>query len=301
MESLKGLFSALLTPVRPNGRIDFEQLSRLMEFVLDAGVDGICIGGATSEFPHFDVAERRELISFAAQQLRGRGKLIIAIGSSSYFQSLELGRHAADAGSDALMLPMPHFFHYDQADLVWFCRRIARELAFPVLIYHLPQFTQHLSLEAVIELINSEEVIVGIKDSSGDPESQRLLSSAQSETPFRLFVGNDSLVLDGLRAGWDGVISGISSCCPELLVSLYASVRRGDLEAAEAYNRSLQELIQRVSQLPFPWGLKSALEARGIQAGPRSLPQSEPRKQQDRDLKEWFSKWLVRQSLNTLS
>src|SRR5690606_9670880 len=259
MESLNGLFSALLTPVRPDGEIDFEQLSRLIDFVLSSGVDGICIGGATSEYPHFDIAQRRELISFAAEQLRGRGRLIVAIGSSSYFQSLKLGRQAADVGSDALMLPMPHFFHYDQADLMWFCRRIARELAFPVLIYHLPQFTQQLSLEAIIELINSEEFIVGIKDSSGDPVCQRLLSSTRSKTSFRLFVGNDSLVVDGLRAGWDGVISGISSCCPELLVSLYASIRRGDLEAAEAYHRSIQELIQRVSQLPFPWGLKSIL------------------------------------------
>lgn len=301
MTRVNGLFSALLTPIRRDGKIDFHQVSKLIELVLEAGVDGICIGGATSEFPQFDISERKELVSFAANQLNGRAQLIVAIGSSSYFQSLDLGRHAAEAGSDALMLPMPHFFTHDQSDLVYFSRQLARELNFPLLIYHLPQFTQQLTLEAILELINFEDNIVGIKDSSGHPESQKLLSKARSETPFSLFIGNDSLVLDGLRADWDGAISGISSCCPELLVSLYSSVRRGDLSAAEEYNRLLLELITQVSKLPFPWGLKSALEVRGIHAGPRSLPQSELRQQQDRDLKEWFSEWLVQQSIASLS
>lgn len=296
MKSFDGLFSALLTPVRHDGKIDFDQVSQLINLVLGAGINGICIGGATSEFPHFDVSQRKELVSFAAQKLNGRGNLITAIGASSYFQALELGRHAGEAGSDALMLPMPYFFPHEQDDLICYCRQLARELNFPVLIYHLPQFTQELALEATLELIASEKNIVGIKDSSGNPDNQEFLSRARSGRDFSLLVGNDSLVLGSLRSGWDGVISGVSSCCPELLVALFRSVRSGNLTAAEEYNVLLQELITRVSQLPFPWGLKSVLEARGIRSGPRSLPQSDQRQSQDKELKEWVTRWFERMS-----
>ncbi len=289
---ISGVWIAPATPLTENGEIHLDRLHELIEYLLSAGVDGICVGGGTAEYPRFDVLEREELIRRTVGVIDGRARVVASVGMASFDRVLRLGRCAADLGVEALLLPPPHFFVYQQDDLEHFYRQATRRLPLSCLLYNLPFFTTPLESETASRLLATEEGIVGIKDSSGDPAALRELRSLETDRDLSLIMGNDELLFDSLKAGWDGAISGLGNLCPELLVLLYRSFRGGDLPLAEYCQREIDELIEWVVTMPVPWTIRSGLEVRGIPCGPFAVPPSAARVAALRKFQEWFEHWL---------
>lgn len=294
---MRGLFAAVVTPVGRDGCADEATFERVLELLLAAGVDGVCLGGATSEYPHVETATRIALIRRASARLPADRALLVGIGAPTLRQTLELGRVALEAGSRAVLLPMPMFFRYEQDDLRAYCAHVARTLAAPCLLYDLPDFTNPLAPDTTLTLLREEPFITGLKDSSGCADRLETFASARGDQPWTLVVGDDRLLLDGLQAGWNGGISGVAGCCPELLVALYRSAGGGASEQAARYQRLLNDLIERIAPFPAPWGIRIGLAARGIDTGPLPLPLTERRREQVAAFERWFPSWLNQQSL----
>jgi 4-hydroxy-tetrahydrodipicolinate synthase len=218
--------------------------------------------------------------------------LLVGVGSSSMRGTIALGEAAAAAGSRAVLLPMPMFFRYQQEDLRAFAAHIVSTLKAPCLLYDLPDFTNGLSPATVLALLRDQEFIVGIKDSSGREENLAAFAGARRANDWTLLVGDDRLLHAGLRAGWDGGISGVAGCCPELLVSLVRSFRGGRAAETARLQSKLDELIARLSVFPTPWGIRIALDARGLPTGPLPLPLAPLRRQQIDDFQVWFREWI---------
>ena len=117
----------------------------------------------------------------------------------------------------------------------------------------LPDFTNGLAPETALTLLRDEEFIVGIKDSSGREENVTTFAQARRDRDWTLLVGDDRLLSAGLLAGWDGGISGVAGCCPELLVAIVRSVRDQRPEETARLQAGLDELITRLSVFPTPW------------------------------------------------
>jgi 4-hydroxy-tetrahydrodipicolinate synthase len=226
-------------------------------------------------------------------RLVARGTILLAaVGASSMTRSLDLGRAALDAGYAALLLPMPSFFRYEQCDLEAYCRHLAETLQGPCLLYDLPDFTNPLEPETAIALLESVPNIIGIKDSSGRPENHRQFAEARGARDWTLLVGDDRYGVASAEAGWDGAVSGLACCCPELLAALHGSLRRGDLERARRYQGLVDELITHLAPLPTPWGVRVVLQARGLPTGPMPLPVSPERAAQIAQIEGWLPRWL---------
>ena len=207
-------------------------------------------------------------------------------------RAIALGEAAVAAGSRGLLLSMPMFFRYQQEDLRAFAAHVSRALKAPCLLYDLPDFTNGLAPSTVLALMRDEEFIVGIKDSSGREENLKTFAGARADGAATLLVGDDRLLRAGLQAGWDGGISGVAGCCPELLVAIVRSHRDGRLDDAARLQVLLDELIARLSVFPTPWGIRIALEARGLPTGPLPLPLTAARREQIR-FQAWFPEWIV--------
>lgn len=290
---LSGVFAALITPVDLRGRPDFQQVDLLIDFVMERGVDGLCIGGGTSEYPHFDLDERKRLISHTAKRLRGSGHLISAVGASSFPRVKQLAEHAASSGSTALLVPPPHFYPYEQRDLAAFYREVARAADIPCLIYNLPSFTQPLELTTIEPLLREVANLSGVKDSSGERIHLKRLHGLRAEgREINLLCGSDELFLPALQAGWDGSISGLASCCPELLTAIYRRFQSGDTNGANRAHELLHEFAEHVLTLPFPWGIRIANDVRGVENGPLAIPPSPGREEQIAELKQWLGNWF---------
>jgi 4-hydroxy-tetrahydrodipicolinate synthase len=296
--AIRGLFAAAATPVRPDGQLDLPTFDRLVDFLVGAGVSGICIAGATGEYPHFETADRKAVIRRAAERLPDGCALLVGIGAPSIRLAVELGETALAAGSRALLLPMPMFFRYEQEDLEAYSAHVSRTLRGPCLLYNLPDFTNGLAGDTVLSLLGSEEFIVGIKDSSGHVDNLDAFARARDDDrSWTLLVGDDRLLYRGLQAGWDGGISGVAGFCPELLVALYRSHAAKRRDEAARLQALLDELIVAMAVFPTPWAIRIGLSARGIDTGPLPLPLTAARRQQVARFRSWLPEWLVRNAI----
>lgn len=291
----KGIYIAPVTPVKEDGSVNWKAGEKLLTFLLEKGVDGFCVGGGTSEYIHFSPEDRKEMFSAAAQIIPEGKKFFASIGASTFSEAMILGNHAVKLGADAVLLPMPHFFIYSQKDLEEFSRQISRALNIPVFLYNLPFFTNPLDFDTTVRLLEGEEMIVGLKDSSGEvdrfePYVERFKHNSGKE--ITLFIGQDPYAYDALRVGWDSIISGLGSVCPELLVTLYRSFGKGDHETAARCQELIREMNPRIADLPIPWAIRFGLETRGIDCGPQSIPMSPERIEQKREFQQWFENWL---------
>ena len=293
---ITGLFAALITPLREDGGVDYGIYEDLISFVLERGVDGICAGGATSEYVGFDLAERKELISRAGRRVAGKARFLCGVGTHSMERTLQLARHAQECGATAVLVPAPHFYPYDQRDLDSFFRKVCSSIQVPCLLYNLPQFTSPLELDTTVRLLLTAENVCGIKDSSGDQKAISRLHLAREQSDFSLLVGNDRLISAGLSNGWDGVISGLACLLPELLTDLYARNRAKDRSASEALQKKLDDVITETDRLPFPWGIRVGLALRGFPSGPLPLPLAPFRRQQVLQFRNWLSNWMDQQT-----
>jgi 4-hydroxy-tetrahydrodipicolinate synthase len=269
--------------------VDEVRFAHLLQWLAGKGVDGVAINGATGEFTQTTQHESERLMRVAHEVLRGRGRFLAGIGGGSVEACVRLARVAEHTGAEALLLPMPWFFRYSQADLKTFCKAVARAVETPVLLYNLPQFTNALEPETSAELIGECERIAGIKDSSGSLDTVRLLTDRA--VGARRLIGSDRVLAAALEQRLlDGVVSGVACVLPELIGSLYHSGVSGGagaefLELAAA----LAEVIAQLDELPTPWALKILAEARGLLHTTYPMPLAPEREVQREALLRWFA------------
>jgi 4-hydroxy-tetrahydrodipicolinate synthase len=292
MKPIAGVNVAALTPHRKEGHTqDVGAALELIDFLCDAGATGIALFGTTGEFLHFAIEERVRLIYMAAK--RSRVPIIAGVSHSTLDGALQLGREACSAGAACLLLMPPYFFRYNQPEVRQFYMEFIRQLgrSAPVFLYNIPLFTTGIAFDAAADLLMTGQ-FAGIKDSSGDLETFTRLNQLRASHPFTLLVGNDSIFTRARQAGADGVVSGVASAVPELLVGLDRALERGDADRVALLNGYLEEFLQRCDRFPAPAAVKTAAAARGLKVGPMAVPLAPETQRRADEFAEWFRGWL---------
>jgi 4-hydroxy-tetrahydrodipicolinate synthase len=283
---LAGVYAAPTTPRDDAGRVHAGALAHMLEFLMEGGVRGFAVNGATGEFCLNSPQELGRMLETVVRTVEGKGRFLCGIGAADLRGAVENGRVAIAAGAEAVLLPMPYFFPYGQEDLRAFCLEAAAQLPVDILLYNLPQFTSGLAIETVCGLISACPSIRGIKDSSGSLDLLRVLTTSMPGA-VRL-VGNDGALPQALQEDiCDGVVSGVAGAVPELILPLFENGGASNRRAIER----LDEFIQALDALPVPWGLKWIAESRGMAPASFPLPLSESRALEGRRLQEWFRQW----------
>lgn len=289
---LAAISAAVLTPRHPDGSIDAPTLKKHIRFLMEKGISSFALNGATGEFCLTTPAQLKAMLSAVNEASEGSTDILCGIGAAGSALSIELASLAQQEGAKALLLPVPYFFPYQQADIELFSRTVAQSTTLPVLLYNLPQFTSGLDVATVRRLIAEVPNIVGIKDSSGSLDILRDLTEHGVEA-CRI-IGNDSCLAPALLEGvCDGVISGVACALPELILELYSQKESTDSIAFQRAGQLLSEFIEQVDQFPTPWGLKWIVEARGIIPATFAQPVTEQRIAQSREMIRWFQKWSL--------
>lgn len=289
-----GVFAALPTPCRDDGLPAVERLDPLVDFLVEAGLQGICIGGATAEYLAYSKGERADMLRHVARRTGDRIPVIFGVGGESYRQVTWLIQSASDLGAASLLLPSPAYFQYEADDLVEFTARAASKSSLPVLLYLIPQFSGDMGVENALTLVKNMPNVAGIKDSSGLRSSLAIWARARLELPFLFFSGSDDLLLEALNHGADGAISGVASACPELILAIYHAHKFGRIGEAGQLQSLLNEFIAAIGEFPVPWGIRWAIEARGFPMGPPIWPMNTKRQTQATGFRNWFASWWPR-------
>jgi len=289
---LRGVFASAVTPHRAESQEpDFSASLDLLDFLAQAGVQGICLLGETGEFFDYSLAQRQRLIYLGMK--RSRVPLIAGVSHSTLVGAIQLADEAVAAGADGLLLLPPLFFQYPQREIEEFYLQFARQAgdAVPILLHNLPQFTSSLELATVRGLMDTGR-FAGILDSSGEWPFFEQLLSLKRERPFALLNGSDRMAAQALDAGADGIVSSVACAVPELLVSLARIVPEGDDTRTSVLHSRLLEFCEWSEKFPFPVAVKRAVELRGQKSGPPLTPLSPESRQSLEEFSRWFSAWL---------
>ncbi len=285
---VSGVFAAMTLPRSAQGSIDMDAFAQHLEFVLDAGIRGFVLNGATGEYCLTSCDELGGMLQQARRVTGDEATLLAGIGGASLAQTMQRLEVAEASGADALLLPMPCFFPYEQQDLISFSSTVSESASLPLLLYNLPRFTTPLEPATVFELVTSSAKIDGIKDSSDELDTVRLLK--QSAPQANRVIGNDGVLYAAMLEDLcDGVVSGVASVLPELMQALYAAVQRDPLgDDALAHKAALYGFIQWLDRFPVPWGLKMVAAERGLSPADFALPPSPQRAADAAQFMEWF-------------
>jgi len=283
-----GVFAAMTLARTPYGAVDLDVFSAHLEFLLRSGLKGFALNGATGEYCLTTAAELAAILERARNIAGPEITLLAGVGGASVARSHELVEVAQSGGADGLLLPMPYFFPYQQQDLEAFVAQVADRSTLPVLLYNLPSFTTALEPRTSLKLIEDYDPVKGIKDSSGQLDTLRLLK-AKAPSANRV-IGNDSALYDALTEELcDGVVSGVACVLPELMQALYYAVHDDVLSSEGVRLRAaLDDFIGWLGWFPVPWGLKIVAEERGLGEADFPIPLSPERQAKRREFALWF-------------
>ncbi len=272
MNGFRGVQAAAVTPRGKKGDLDFGAAFELIDHLSRGGVDGLVLFAAEGEYPAFTADERKRLCKLAVK--RSQIPVIAGVGSTSLDESAALAREAQDAGADALLLPPPHFFHYDQEDIRAFYWQFTHEVLpeVPILLYQTAG-ASWIAPETAAELLACER-FTGLVHATGEVGTYRDFSGAGP------LWGDDAVLAEHCV---DGVLSAAACAVPEVVVGLFRGL---------ACREHLRELLDWAARFPHPTLWKAATELRGLKTGAIAAALS-PRKQRELDeFREWFRAWL---------
>lgn len=251
----------MITPLRGRDELDVAGLERLIEHILGGGVTGLFILGTTGEGPCLSYRLRHDLIVRVCKQVKHRVPVLVGITDTSFVESVNLARSAAESGADAVVAAPPYYLPEAQPELQEYLDHLVPELPLPLYLYNMPALTKvPLELETVRRALDQPRII-GLKDSSGDLNYFKSVAEIiQRRHDWSLLMGPEEKLFDSLQLGGHGGVNGGANFFPGLYVKLYEAHRGGDLARAQ----QLQKQVQRVSDSFYHIGKYSSSVIKGI-------------------------------------
>ncbi|WP_301109775.1 4-hydroxy-tetrahydrodipicolinate synthase [Sporosarcina sp.] len=265
------IVTAMVTPFDERGEIDFAATENLINHLIANGSDSLVISGTTGESPTLTLEEKVELFKFTVQITAGRVPVIAGTGTNGTKESIELTRHAENAGVDGIMLVTPYYNKPCQEGLYQHFKTIAETTALPVMLYNIPGRSAVNMEPATIIRLAKVPNIVTVKEASGNLEAMATIIESTPEN-FTLYSGDDGLTLPVLAIGGAGVVSVSAHVIGNEMQSMIQNFKAGNLQEAAREHRRLLPIIKEMFAAPNPSPVKAALNLKGIQVGSVRLP-----------------------------
>jgi len=254
----QGSMVALVTPMHPDGSVDYTALEKLVEMHVDAGTDAIIAVGTTGESATLTTKEHCEVVRFVVEKANKRLPVIAGTGSNSTLEAQELGLCALDAGADACLVVTPYYNKPTQNGLYEHYKFLAETVALPIILYNVPGRTAvDMQPETVARLAQIEN-IVAIKEATGSLE--RIEKLAELCGPdFDIYSGDDDIALEAIAHGAKGVISVTANIAPQRMHQAFTAALSGNMEQARELNACLtdlhKDLFLEANPIPIKWAL----------------------------------------------
>lgn len=273
MLKLAGTWTALITPLKDDGAVDYDGWRRLIEFQLEQGVAGLVPLGTTGETPTLDDDEEERLIRIAVETVKGKVPLVVGAGSNSTKSMLFYTRRAKNLGADAVLIATPYYNKPNDSGLLKHFEAAAA-VDIPIVVYNIPGRTgRNIPASLMKELMRFPQII-GVKEASGDINQIGEIIAAASEIRpgFQVISGDDGLTLPVMALGGTGVISVVSNLVPQKMVAFTGVLARGDYAEGRRLHFELLPLFRAAFVETNPVPIKAAMSIAGLPAGPVRPP-----------------------------
>ena len=268
---LTGSLVAIITPMREDGSVHYEQFQRLIDWHVANGTDAIVAVGTTGESTTLSVPEKIEVIEAAIRFADGRIPVIAGTGVNSTSEAIELSHAAVGSGAYATLSVVPYYNKPPQEGIYRHFAAIAEAADIPMIVYNVPGRTVvNMNNDTVLRLAEIPNII-GIKEASGDIGRMVDLINRVPED-FAIYSGDDPTGMAAMLCGAHDVITVAGNVAPKLFADMCRAALAGNLAEARALNAKLVPLYQEMFCEPSPAAPKWALEKLGLCSRAVRLP-----------------------------
>lgn len=264
IERLKGLGVALVTPFTATGEVDYAALDRLVDYVIEGGVDYLVVMGTTGETPTLTMPERVAVLRAVKARNAGRLPLVVGIGGNDTSRVVELIDQTNLDGVDAILSVTPFYNKPAQRGLFEHYKYIAERSPRPIILYNVPGRTGvNMEAETTLRIARECPNVVAIKEASGNLEQiSRVIEGAPEG--FLVISGDDSLALPIMKMGGVGVISVAANAFPRYFAELIGCQAEGGSEENDSRFEVIRPTIKMLFAEGNPPGVKAALASKGV-------------------------------------
>ena len=268
----RGLGIALITPFTEDGAVDYESLSRLIDYQLDNGADFFCILATTGETPCLTLAEKAQIKSAIVRQVAGRVPILMGCGGNNTAAVVEELKNGDFSGIDGVLSVCPYYNKPSQEGLYQHFKAIAAATELPVVLYNVPGRTGiNLKPETTCRLAKDCKNIVAIKEASGSLEQVDEIIKYKPND-FEVISGDDALTFPVIACGAVGVISVIGNALPKEFSRMIRLEFNGEFEAAQKIHHKFTDLYSLLFVDGNPAGVKALLTEMGFIKNQLRLP-----------------------------
>jgi 4-hydroxy-tetrahydrodipicolinate synthase len=282
--------TAMITPMRAGGAVDFDEAKRLATWLCDRGSDGLVVAGTTGEGPTLADDEKLQLFRAVVSAVGDRAKVVANTGGYDTKKSVDLTRRAAECGVHAALAVGPYYNKPPQAGLIEHFTAIADASPVPVMIYNIPGRTAVNVLADTLLQLARHSNIVAVKESSGDL-MQIAEICARAPHGFDVYSGDDHLALPIAAVGGVGVVSVAGHVAGNDIQAMLGAFARGDVAEAAAIHHRLLPLIRALFAVTSPIPVKAAMASFGFSVGRCRPPLCELTPDQKRSLEAAIAPW----------
>ncbi|MDR1541043.1 MAG: N-acetylneuraminate lyase [Clostridiales bacterium] len=265
MNSLKGIFPALLTPFSIDGNINERSLRELLRMNLEKGADGFYVGGSTSEAFLMSMEERKRVMDIVCDEVSDRCAVIAHIGCIGTAQAIEMAKYAKSLGMDAMSSVPPFYYHFSFEQICQYYFDIVNAVDLPMVIYNFPDFSGVVLNSDNIDVFLRDPRFIGIKHTSSDFYSMERFRKARRD--LLIYNGYDEMFMSGLAAGADGAIGSTFNVMAEKFVKIMSLFKKGMHTEAMAEQERANNIIQALVRVGVFAGEKAILTHLGIDFG----------------------------------
>ncbi len=239
---IKGIITPILTPMRKDETLNFSELRRQTQRMIESGCHAIFCFGTNGEGYALSGMEKQLVLECVIEETNGRVPVYAGTGCITTRETIAQSKMAQAAGADILSLVTPSFAQASQSELFEHYKSVAEAVHLPIVLYNIPARTGNTLAPETVAKLSGIDNIVGVKDSSGSFENILAYleaGKARTQGAFATLSGNDSLILKTLQAGGTGAVAGCANVYPKTMVSIYEYFQAGDLAAATAAQESI--------------------------------------------------------------
>lgn len=272
MINLKGVGVALVTPFTEQKTVNFSEFEKVVNYVIDNGVDYVVVLGTTGESVTLNKQEKQDLIKACVAVTNKRVPVVAGFGGNDTQSTIsDIQSYQLD-GVDGILSVSPYYNKPTQEGIYEHYKAIATNTDLPIILYNVPGRTaSNIRASTTLQLAHDFKNIAGIKEASND-WMQLFWLAREKPDGFYLISGNDDLIVPQISIGYDGVISVIANATPKLFSDMVHLALNNDYAAARKIVYQIDELITYLFEQGNPAGVKCALQHLGVCADHVRLP-----------------------------
>jgi len=261
---LSGTGVAIITPFNKKNEVDFPSLGKLIDFIIEGGINYIVTLGTTGETPVLSREEKSDIIHYTLEQVNNRVPVVVGAGGNDTSALVKELQSLPLKGAAAVLSASPYYNKPSQEGIFQHYKLVAEASPMPVILYNVPARTgRNMTAATILRMANEIDNIGGIKEAGGDMQQCMEILRSRPEN-FLIVSGDDALALPQIACGMDGVISVAANCFPKEFSMMTSACLKGNFASAKKINDSLLDAYHLLFSENNPAGAKAFLYELGL-------------------------------------